>query len=274
MLSNLVLLSCVGISLHGVLANALQRSIGNPTDPKIQNVVHECLNTDPLSGFGYHRCPHLLRCALDNLPSDITAGMQSGANIASLLPTILALIGASPLELVRLAFTSPLRAVATCVFAIGLPSAGLFRQLQTHLPHLATDNPDQPEKREWRIPVVRTRVAGRIRTLRTIAIDLVILALAGVMLWRNVVIGLQSMVTWRYHVQSRSTGPSKNAVGFVVTSISPSNAKAERRNPWPRTQVTGTTNRSDSSRVWPSSGHGHHRADAFQKFMGLVRSSY
>lgn len=105
-------------------------------------------------------------------------------------------VGASPLELVQLAFISPARAVATCVFAIGLPS-GLFRQLQAHLPHLATDNPAQPDNREWRIPIPQSRVTDRTRTIRTIVIDLIMLALAGVMLWRNIVIGLQSMVTWR-----------------------------------------------------------------------------
>lgn len=79
--------------LHILPIDALHRTIGNPNDAIIQKVVRQCLDSNPLSGFGYGRCPSLLRCTLDNLPSDLTAGMQSGANIASLLPTILAIIG-------------------------------------------------------------------------------------------------------------------------------------------------------------------------------------
>lgn len=49
-----------------------------------------------LMGFEYKSCTHLVRCVQDALPSEISAGMQAGGTIASLIPTILALIGAHP----------------------------------------------------------------------------------------------------------------------------------------------------------------------------------
>jgi len=79
------------------LVQAIQRTIGDPSDTQTQNVLTECLgqssSTDPI-GFGYGACAHLLRCVSDNLAGDISAGMQSGGTIASLIPTILALVGA------------------------------------------------------------------------------------------------------------------------------------------------------------------------------------
>lgn len=90
---NLHLTCFVNLCLYTLPVRALHRSIGNPNDPKIQDVADHCLASDPQSGFGVGKCPHLLRCVLDNLPSDLAAGMQSGGNIVSLLPTILAIIG-------------------------------------------------------------------------------------------------------------------------------------------------------------------------------------
>lgn len=96
----------------------------------------------------------------------------------------------------QLAFVSPLRALATCVFGVGLPT-GLFRQLQTHLPHLADKKPDEPTSRDWIIPVPGRNKTGMFRLAKTIMIDVAIVALAGVMLWRHVALSLQTVVTWR-----------------------------------------------------------------------------
>jgi hypothetical protein len=71
---------------------ALHRTVGDPDDPIMQGVASECL-ADPRNGFGYGKCPDLMRCVLDTLTSERTTGMQSGSNIASLVPTTLALIG-------------------------------------------------------------------------------------------------------------------------------------------------------------------------------------
>ncbi|MCJ1249325.1 hypothetical protein MMC30_006548 [Trapelia coarctata] len=178
---------------------AIPRSIGLLSDSRVQAAVQECYDqansTNPV-GFDFGQCPALVGCVLSTLPPDVSAGMQSGTNIASLVPTILALIGAAPLDLVQLAFVSPLRAIATCVFGVGLP-VGLFRQFQTHLPHLADKKPDEPTSREWIIPVPKPNKSGAFRLLKTILIDATIVALASVMVWRNVALGLQTVVTWR-----------------------------------------------------------------------------
>jgi len=104
--------------------------------------------------------------------------------------------GAAPLDLVQLAFVSPLRAFATCVFGAGLP-VGLFRQFQAHLPHLADKKPDEPTSREWIIPVPKPNKTGKFRLFKTLMVDVAIVALACVMVWRNVALSLQTVVTWR-----------------------------------------------------------------------------
>lgn len=75
---------------------AIQRTIGASSDIRTQNTVQGCLqesnSTDPI-GFEYGACPYLIACVMSNLPADITAGMQAGGNIASLVPTVLALVG-------------------------------------------------------------------------------------------------------------------------------------------------------------------------------------
>lgn len=81
----------VAISVVG--AFALERTIGDPNDSSLQSVVSNCLTTTPNSGFTYDKCTFLVRCVLDNVVSEIAAGFQSGSNIASLVPTTLALIG-------------------------------------------------------------------------------------------------------------------------------------------------------------------------------------
>ena len=145
-------------------------------------------------------CAHLLRCVLDNLPSDLSAGMQSGGNVASLIPTILALIGAPPLDLVQLAMLSPHRALATCCFSIGLPS-GLFRQLRPLTNGLAEKIAEEPKVREWVFQVPhsvasKSRAGWRNGVVRA-AVDAVIIGLASVMLWYNWKISTQIMITWR-----------------------------------------------------------------------------
>ncbi|KAL9117363.1 MAG: hypothetical protein Q9187_006101 [Circinaria calcarea] len=183
------------LTLFSVPVGAVSRTIGLASDARTQAVVQEC-SSKPNSTFNFGECARLINCVLDGLPSDVAAGMQSGANIASLVPTILAIVGAAPLDLVQLAFISPHRAAATCMFGVGLPS-GLFRQLQMHLPHLADKKTSDPRTRQWLIPVRKPNRRGSSQIARTLVIDAAILALAGVMIWRNVAVGLQTVVTWR-----------------------------------------------------------------------------
>lgn len=75
---------------------AIPRTIGLLSDFQVQGAVQACYRqangTNPL-GFEFGQCPALIGCVLSNLPPDVSAGMQSGTNIASLVPTILALVG-------------------------------------------------------------------------------------------------------------------------------------------------------------------------------------
>ena len=88
------LLSVIVIFSESV--HAVQRYIGLPSDNITQDAVQQCFtqanSTYPMS-FNYGECPALIRCVLTTLPADWTAGMQSGANIASLVPIILAIVG-------------------------------------------------------------------------------------------------------------------------------------------------------------------------------------
>lgn len=131
----------------------------------------------------------------DVLPGATSAGFGSGTNIASLVPTATALVGAPPLDIIQLALTSPHRALATCLFGVGLPS-GLFRQLRAPGPSLSDAN-SVGTVREWRIKVPKSCVLGAKGIAWQVGADVVIGGLAGVMLWRNLVVGFETVVTWR-----------------------------------------------------------------------------
>jgi hypothetical protein len=180
-------------------SQAMTRYVGDPGDNVTQAISRYCGGSDQIN-FTAARCPTLMRCVLDNLPSDTAADNQSGNAIAALLPTILALIAASPLELVQLAFLSPHRALATACFGIGLP-AGLFRQLRATNTSLTDSKPNEPQTREWtfHLPTMRTTTSrkGWKDPLLTISIDFLILALSAVAIWFNYRVSSRVMVTWR-----------------------------------------------------------------------------
>ena len=75
---------------------AIPRTIGLLSDSRVQAAVDGCFeqgnSTNPI-GFEIGQCSALVDCVLNNLPADVSAGMNSGTNIASLVPTILALVG-------------------------------------------------------------------------------------------------------------------------------------------------------------------------------------
>lgn len=187
------------LSILATTSQAMTRYIGDPSDNVTQAVSQYCGGSDQMN-FSKSRCPALMRCVLDNLPSDTAADNQSGNAMAALLPTILALIAASPLELVQLAFLSPHRALATACFGIGLP-AGLFRQLRATNTSLTDSKPNEPQTREWtfHLPTVRTTTSrkGWKDPLLTMSIDLLILALSAVAIWFNYRVSSRVMVTWR-----------------------------------------------------------------------------
>ena len=84
------------LALLAIPVRAVQRTIGLSSDGRTQEVVQDCFsqgNSTAPEGFNFGECPRLVKCVLDGLPSDVAAGMQSGANISSLVPTILAIVG-------------------------------------------------------------------------------------------------------------------------------------------------------------------------------------
>lgn len=80
------------------------------------------------------------------------------------------------------------------MFGIGLPS-GLFRQLEVRIPHLADKSVSNPRTREWRVPVPKLR--GPLGFAKMLTVDIITVGLAGMMFWRNTVVGGQTIVTWR-----------------------------------------------------------------------------
>ncbi|KDQ19491.1 hypothetical protein BOTBODRAFT_28066 [Botryobasidium botryosum FD-172 SS1] len=181
------------------LVFALHRSIG-ALDPIIKTAVDGCFsgpnptfNGHPI-GYGVNRCPALISCIMSGLSPADQAGLSAGTSISSLLPTVLALVGTGPFELVQLFFTSPLRAGATCLFGVGLPS-GLFRQLRTYPINATPHSMDNSTMRRWTLFVPRS--TSYIQVVRRIVVDVLIVVLAGVMLWRNWVVCSITMVTFQ-----------------------------------------------------------------------------
>lgn len=187
--------------------HSIRRHLG-ATDPVVGQKVDACFALPGLIfdgeeiGYGHGKCPNLINCVYSALAAADQAGLSAGTAIASLLPTILALIGeydsflhpflsmlltpnsgAGPLELVQLAFASPIRAAATCLFGVGLPS-GLFRQLRPGSGHSEIEGTTDPCTRTWQIYIPQTQ-ASRLEISRRVAADMVIVGLAGVMLWRK-----------------------------------------------------------------------------------------
>lgn len=107
--------------------------------------------------------------------------------------------GVGPLDIIKLAFVSPLRAVVTCLFGIGLPQ-GLFRQLSPHQSLQFNTPPPEARVRNWRIPIPSkspTKGQTQSRILKAIVIDGIFLVLLAIMLWQNITLGLQIVVSWR-----------------------------------------------------------------------------
>ncbi|KAH9845060.1 hypothetical protein Tdes44962_MAKER06919 [Teratosphaeria destructans] len=171
------------------------RTVGSPTDPRMAAISRTCNGTDPTSYLSGH-CPGLLRCVMSTATADVTAGMSAGSNIASLIPTTLALIGTPPLELVQLAIVAPHRAIATVCFGIGLPSS-LFRQLKPVTHGLAQRIVEEPLERKWVFQAPGGQEVGWKTVLLRVLVDLVIMGLGAVMLWYNWKINSETMVTWR-----------------------------------------------------------------------------
>jgi hypothetical protein len=102
------------------------------------------------------------------------------------------------MEIINLAFASPLQGIVMCVFGIGLPH-NLFRQFSS-TDH-STQNPNTPTSeelrvRQWTIPVPSPQWQGS-NQVKAVAIDLAFLVLLSVMIWQTVTLNYSSVVSWR-----------------------------------------------------------------------------
>lgn len=71
---------------------ALRRIIGPPNDPRFISASQACNGSDPKE-FEFGVRSLLIACVYAKLDEAFKASLSSGTNIASLLPTILVLIG-------------------------------------------------------------------------------------------------------------------------------------------------------------------------------------
>ena len=74
-------------------ALALRRTIGPPNDARFISASKACNGSDRRQ-FEFGVCSILIACIYDKLDEAFKASLSTGTNIASLLPTILVLIGA------------------------------------------------------------------------------------------------------------------------------------------------------------------------------------
>ncbi|KAI1909912.1 hypothetical protein LOZ12_003907 [Ophidiomyces ophidiicola] len=180
-------------------AKALKRTVGPVSDLTFANLSRECNGSDP-ELFKWGKCPGLINCVYSKMEPNYSLGTNIGSNIAGLLPTILVLIGAPPLELLQTAILSPHRALATCCFTIGLPVT-LFRQLRPLDQQLAQLNPLDPRVRKWKFSLSSLSKgptkASKKHVLFKIVADMVILILTGIMVWKNISLNSYVMVSWR-----------------------------------------------------------------------------
>ena len=89
-LSRALLISALSFLIPSVLA--LKRTIGPPKDYRFIAALRICNGSDP-ANFKFAVCSVLIACVYENIDEAFKASLSSGTNIASLLPTILVLIG-------------------------------------------------------------------------------------------------------------------------------------------------------------------------------------
>ena len=89
---------------------ALRRTVGPPHDDHFAAASKAC-NGSERENFEFGKCSLLIACVYSHLDEAIKISLSSGTNIASLLPTILVLIGKLVFRLllssVHCAFVSP-----------------------------------------------------------------------------------------------------------------------------------------------------------------------
>jgi hypothetical protein len=77
---------------ESALVEAVHRTIGPANDPRFIAVSKICNASDP-ENWKFGQCSLMINCVYNNLAQALLASLGAGANIAALIPTILALIG-------------------------------------------------------------------------------------------------------------------------------------------------------------------------------------
>ena len=89
--------------------------IFNSRDAQVRSVIEACRTQVPNEKA---QCYEMLRCILDNVPSDFTARWSAGASILAFIPTIVGLMSNSINEITSIADESVLLAIALSITSI------------------------------------------------------------------------------------------------------------------------------------------------------------
>ncbi|KAI1070121.1 hypothetical protein LB507_007941 [Fusarium sp. FIESC RH6] len=181
----------IGI-IHGLrpLSSVIKRFPGDAHSVTTREKALECHAEDPDS-WGYTACSTLMRCILDALDDLGKSDLAIGTTILGLMPSILIIAAAQPVDIVRLALVSPHRALAVSIFGIAL-SPSLFSRPTPWKSALR----DKSET-TWDIELSRfTKGSSWMHTTLKVLADLIILSMASVALWQCWVINSATMVQW------------------------------------------------------------------------------
>ncbi|KAK3377235.1 hypothetical protein B0T24DRAFT_237112 [Lasiosphaeria ovina] len=182
------------------LTGTITRVPGGQQKPQFESTLALCHGGDPLQ-YERIRCSEFIDCFLVDTTELLKVDMAIGSGVVGLLPTILLLITMRPMDLVQLGLVAPHRAFAIACFSIGLPER-LFSRLRPVRPKFWNFKGGEAKERlvEFVVSVPVVSVGGpyRLRVFASrVAADIVVLACAGIMLWRTWVVSLWVMAPWK-----------------------------------------------------------------------------
>ncbi|KAH6637194.1 hypothetical protein F5144DRAFT_569883 [Chaetomium tenue] len=192
-----ILLALLGLMLGINFTNPPRGHIPrSPGGDVLKEVSDTCHGNDPAQ-FLYHQCSEFINCFLHNTSEVLKADMAVGTTLVSLLPTILLLIAKPPMDLVQQGLISPHRALAMACFSIGLPQQ-MFSKLRPVLPGFwKLEGKEANRTRVLEIPVPIPTKRPFLPFASRVFTDFVVLACAGVMLWRTWAVSSWVMVPWK-----------------------------------------------------------------------------
>lgn len=100
----------------------------NSRDPVARSVIEACRNQTSNERVG---CYTILRCIMDDIPSDFTARWSAGASILAFIPTIVAMMSNSINEITSIADESVVLAIALSITSITTFNSRFWDQSKT-----------------------------------------------------------------------------------------------------------------------------------------------